>query len=129
MLYYALCRAVDLILDLAGGRMDGNILKIDSGKRHLKKINFRYHKIYSTAGFKIPKSKINNILESLDIKIISKSENVLNIELPNYRHDVTREIDVIEEVMRIYGYNNIPSTHDSKTHYPEKSVKCTNTGI
>ena len=120
---YALCRALDLILDLSGGKMDGSILKIEGSKSQLKRINFRYHKLYSTIGFKIPVSKINMILESLDIKIISKSKNDLNIELPNYRHDVTREIDVIEEVIRIYGYNNIPSLHDSKTHYPEKNIK------
>ena len=123
LVYYALCRALDLILDLSGGKMDGSILKIEGGKRQLKNINFRYNKIYSTVGFKIPVSKINMILESLDIKIISKSKNDLNIELPNYRHDVTREIDVIEEVIRIYGYNNIPSLPDSKTHYPEKNIK------
>ncbi len=123
MLHYALCRAIDLIIDLAGGKVDGNILKIDDGKRHLKKINFRYDKMYSTAGFKIPESKIDIILESLDIKIISKIKNELKIEIPGYRHDVTREIDVIEEIMRIYGYNNIPSVSDSKTHYPEKSNK------
>ena len=103
--------------------MDGSILKIEGSKSQLKNINFRYDKIYSTVGFKIPVSKINMILESLDIKIISKSKNDLNIELPNYRHDVTREIDVIEEVIRIYGYNNIPSLSDSKTHYPEKNIK------
>ncbi len=120
---YALCRALDLILDLSGGKMDGSILKIEGRKSQLKKINFRYEKIYSTVGFKIPISKIIMILESLDIKIIKKSKNDLNIELPNYRHDVTREIDVIEEVIRIYGYNNIPSLSDSKTHYPEKNIK------
>ena len=120
---YALCRALDLILDLSGGKMDGSILKIEGSKSQLKKINFRYDKIYSTVGFKIPVSKINMILKSLDIKVISKSKNDLNIELPNYRHDVTREIDVIEEVIRIYGYNNIPSLSDSKTHYPEKNIK------
>jgi len=120
---YALCRALDLILDLSGGKMDGSILKIEGRKSQLKNINFRYDKIYSTVGFKIPVSKINMILESLEIKIISKSKNGLNIELPNYRHDVTREIDVIEEVIRIYGYNNIPSLSDSKTHYPKKNIK------
>ncbi len=123
LLNYALCRALDLILDLSGGKMDSTILKIEGRKSQLKKINFRYDKIYSTVGFKIPVSKINMILKSLDIKIISKSKNDLNIELPNYRHDVTREIDVIEEVIRIYGYNNIPSLSESKTHYPEENIK------
>ena len=123
LLNYALCRALDLILDLSGGKMDSSILKIEGSKSQLKKINFRYDKIYSTVGFKIPVSKINMILKSLDIKIISKSKNDLNIELPNYRHDVTREIDVIEEVIRIYGYNNIPSLSESKTHYPEENIK------
>ena len=103
--------------------MDGNILKIEEGKRHLKKIHLRYNKIFSIAGFEIPDFKIDKILESLDIKIISKNKNELNIEVPNYKHDVTREIDVIEEILRIYGYNNIPSLSDSKTHYPEKNFK------
>ena len=123
MVNYSLCRAIDLILDLADGRIDGNILKIEEGKRHLKKIHLRYNKIFSIAGFKIPDFKIGKILESLDIKIISKNKNELNIEVPNYKHDVTREIDVIEEILRIYGYNNIPSLSDSKTHYPEKNLK------
>ncbi|RZP10833.1 MAG: phenylalanine--tRNA ligase subunit beta [Flavobacteriales bacterium] len=123
LLNYALCRALDLILDLSGGKMDSTILKIEGRKSQLKKINFRYDKIYSTVGFKIPVSKINMILKSLDIKIISKSKNDLNIELPNYRNDVTREIDVIEEVIRIYGYNKIPSLSESKTHYPEENIK------
>ena len=123
MVNYALCRAIDLILDLAGGKIDGNILKIEGGKRDLKKINLRYNKIFSIAGFKIPDSKIVKILESLDIKIILKNKNELKIEVPNYRHDVIREIDVIEEILRIYGYNNIPSLSDSKTHFPEKRVK------
>ena len=123
LLNYALCRALDLILDLSGGKMDSSILKIEGSKSQLKKINFRYDKIYSTVGFKIPVSKINMILKSLDIKIISKSKNDLNIELPNYRNDVTREIDVIEEVIRIYGYNKIPSLSESKTHYPEENIK------
>ena len=120
---FVLFRAIDLILDIADGKLDGNILKVDERKRHFKKINFRYDKIFSTVGFEIPKSKINTILESLDIKIISKSKNELNLEVPNYRHDVTREIDVIEEIMRIYGYKNIPSLSDSKTHYPENNFK------
>ena len=123
MVNYSLCRAIDLILDLADGSIDGNILKIEEGKRHLKKIHLRYNKIFSIAGFKIPDFKIDKILESLDIKIISKNKNELNIEVPNYKHDVTREIDVIEEILRIYGYNNIPSLSDSKTHYPEKNLK------
>ena len=123
MINYSLCRAIDLILDIADGRIDGNILKIEEGKRHLKKIQLRYKKIFSIAGFKIPDFKIDKILKSLDIKIISKNKNELNIEVPNYKHDVTREIDVIEEILRIYGYNNIPSLSDSKTHYPEKNFK------
>ena len=123
MVNYALCRAIDLILDLAGGKIDGNILKIEGGKIYLKKINLRYNKIFSIAGFKIPDSKIVKILESLDIKIILKNKNELKIEVPNYRHDVIREIDVIEEILRIYGYNNIPSLSDSKTHFPEIRVK------
>ena len=123
MVNYSLCRAIDLILDLADGSIDGNILKIEEGKRHLKKIQLRYKKIFSIAGFKIPDFKIDKILKSLDIKIISKNKNELNIEVPNYKHDVTREIDVIEEILRIYGYNNIPSLSDSKTHYPKKNLK------
>ena len=123
MINYSLCRAIDLILDIADGRIDGNILKIEEGKKHLKKIQLRYKKIFSIAGFKIPDFKIDKILKSLDIKIISKNKNELNIEVPNYKHDVTREIDVIEEILRIYGYNNIPSLSDSKTHYPKKNLK------
>ena len=123
MVHYALCRAIDLIIDFADGKLDGKILKIEGGTSSLKKINLRYKKILSVAGIKIPESKILKILKSLDIKITSKNKNELRIEVPNYRHDVTREIDVIEEILRIYGYNNIPSLSDSVTHFPDKRIQ------
>tara|TARA_B100000575_G_scaffold98644_1_gene78706 strand:+ start:24831 stop:27251 length:2421 start_codon:yes stop_codon:yes gene_type:complete len=123
MVHYALCRAIDLIIDFAAGKLDGKILKIEGVTSSLKKINLRYKKILSVAGIKIPESKILIILKSLDMKIISKNKNELRIEVPNYRHDVTREIDVIEEVLRIYGYNNIPSLSDSVTHFPDKRIR------
>ena len=59
---YALCRALDLILDSSGGKMDGSILKIEGRKSQLKNINFRYDKIYSTVGFKIPVFFIFNMI-------------------------------------------------------------------
>lgn len=60
------------------------------------------------AGVEIDKVALKTILQNLDIKITSENNDGLEIEIPNYRTDVTRDIDVFEDILRIYGYNNIP---------------------
>ena len=104
---YALKRASILIKEANQEANISEILIEDNLKVDIKDIYLRYDRIDSIAGQKIDKETITQILSSLDFEIKGHSEDGLNIIAPNYRHDVYREIDVIEEILRVYGFNNI----------------------
>ena len=109
MVIYALKRASILIKNDCPESISSNIIQEDNLKLEDKKIYLRYEKINSIAGRVIDKEAIASILTSLDIKIEAATDDGLNLISPNYRADVSREIDVIEEILRVYGYNNIDS--------------------
>ena len=104
---YALKRASILIKEANQEANISEILIEDNLKVDIKDIYLRYDRIDSIAGQKIDKETITQILSSLDFEIKGHTEDGLNIIAPNYRHDVYREIDVIEEILRVYGFNNI----------------------
>ena len=104
---YALKRAVILIQEYAGGDVTS-----DLDDYYPKKINdfpvfLPFDKINSLIGQNIPEETIKSILASLEIKVNNVSETGMGLTIPAYRVDVQREADVIEEILRIYGYNNI----------------------
>lgn len=103
----ALTYAIQLIEELAGGKLVGEILESYPEKIKDHYVVFRYSKIDQILGTKIHREKIKEILKSLEITILNEIQNGLELSIPVYRADVTREIDVIEEVLRIYGYNKI----------------------
>ena len=105
---YALKRASILINKMNPGSTISEILVEDNLKLEQKEIHLRYNKINSITGQKIDKDVITQILSSLDFEILNHTDDGLNIIAPNYRHDVYREIDVIEEILRVYGFDNIP---------------------
>ena len=104
---YALKRASILIKEANQEAIISEILIEDNLKVDIKDIYLRYDRIDSITGQKIDKETITQILSSLDFEIKGHTEDGLNIIAPNYRHDVYREIDVIEEILRVYGFNNI----------------------
>ncbi|WP_379964951.1 phenylalanine--tRNA ligase subunit beta [Epilithonimonas sp. UC225_85] len=103
----ALTHAINLIEELAGGKLVGEILESYPEKIKDHYVVFRYSKLDQILGTKIHREKIKEILKSLEITILNEIQNGLELSIPVYRADVTREIDVIEEVLRIYGYNKI----------------------
>ncbi|WP_312822063.1 phenylalanine--tRNA ligase subunit beta [Epilithonimonas sp.] len=103
----ALTHAINLIQELAGGKLVGEILEHYPEKIKDHYVVFRYSQLDQILGTKIHREKIKEILKSLDIQILNEIQNGLELSVPVYRADVTREIDVIEEVLRIYGYNKI----------------------
>ncbi len=74
-----------------------------------------YEKAFSLIGEEIPTDSIKNILSSLDIKINSQTETGLGLTIPAYRVDVNREADIVEEILRVYGYNNIVTSEKLNT--------------
>ncbi|MFC2118711.1 phenylalanine--tRNA ligase subunit beta [Bacteroidota bacterium] len=119
---YALKRAALLIKEIAGGKISSDITDIYPEKIEKCRINLSYSHVDRLTGNHIEPKKIKNILESLDIEIINEEETGLELIIPSYRVDVTREADVIEEILRIYGYNNIKISNDVKStiiYYPK----------
>jgi phenylalanyl-tRNA synthetase beta chain len=104
---YALKRAAMLIKEVAGGTISSEIVDIYPQPVADFKVDVTYHNIKRLIGKDLGKETIKNILGSLEINIESETENGLSLLVPPYRVDVKREADVIEELLRIYGYNNV----------------------
>ena len=116
---YALKRAAILIKEDNPNSSVSDILVEDNLKLKTKDIYLRYNKIDSVTGQNIDKDVITQILSSLDFEIKNHNEEGLNIVAPKYRNDVYREIDVIEEILRVYGFNNIPVNSKISMIIPE----------
>jgi len=104
---YALKRAALLIEEYAGGTLASDILDFYPERVEDFQVFLSYENAYRLIGQEIPKETIKKILASLEIKINSETEGGLGLTIPSYRVDVQREADVIEEILRVYGYNNI----------------------
>ena len=111
---YALKRAVLLILEVAGGQVTSEVSDLYPKRFEANQVLVNYSKIDATIGKDIDREVIKDILTSLDIKINSVTETGVGLTIPAYRNDVTREIDVIEEILRVYGYNNINASRNLK---------------
>ena len=105
----ALTQAIALIEEIAGGKLAGPLLEHYPKKIEDHYVILRFSKIEQILGTKIHQEKIKEILKSLEIQVLNEIQNGLELSVPAYRADVTREIDVIEEILRIYGYNKIDS--------------------
>ena len=103
---YALRRAIYLIQEISGGTLEGKVATGEIAEE--LKIEVHFDQINKIIGHTIPEETIAKILDELEIKVVSDSEESWIVQVPTYRVDVTREIDVIEEILRIYGFNNVP---------------------
>ena len=107
---YALKRAAILIEDIAGGNIASEITDIYPVKIEDHQVRLSYQNTTRLIGEEIPSDTIKNILASLDIKINNHTVAGLGLTIPAYRVDVTREADIVEEILRVYGYNNITTS-------------------
>ena len=107
---YALKRAALLIQETAGGEITSDAEDIYPKKIEDHSVFLNFENVTRVIGQELPKETVKKILVSLDIKISNMSEKGLGLIIPSYRVDVEREIDVIEEILRVYGYNNINFT-------------------
>jgi phenylalanyl-tRNA synthetase beta chain len=104
---YALKRAALLIQEVAGGEITSDLIDVYPKKIEDFSVFLNFNKVAKIIGQEISKDIIKKILVSLDIKVNSVTDSGLGLTIPAYRVDVQREIDVIEEILRVYGYNNI----------------------
>ena len=108
---YALKRAAILIKEYSNGKIASDVMDFYPEKMEDFQVFFSYDNAFRLIGQEIDKETIKNILASLEIKISSETEAGLGLTIPSFRVDVQREADIIEEILRVYGYNNIKFSH------------------
>lgn len=104
---YALKRAVTLIQECAGGTVEGKIREVYPEPVARRQVELDYNRIQRFIGQEIGQKSIETILEALNYDFVEKRENGALVAVPTYMVDVYRECDVVEEILRVYGYNNI----------------------
>ena len=123
---FALKRAALLIKEIAGGTISSDIIDVYPKKIENQSIEVKFKNVDRLIGKKIPHEEMFSILESLEIKISNKTENGFMASVPPYRVDVVQEADVVEEILRIYGFNNVELSDKASTDYiasfPEKDM-------
>lgn len=127
----ALERAVYLLKEVANGEQSTPLFDYYPNPIDDYLVEFSYQNCDRLIGKEIDRKQIKRILTALDIKVLNETKAGLRLEVPVYRVDVKREVDVIEEVLRIYGYNNIPLPEQMKssilTHPRKEATKIENT--
>lgn len=119
----ALFRAMKLMEELADAKIEG-FVETGSDKLGENKITLRFSQIKKVTGIEIPEDKVVEILTKLGFNLCERNSQIAVFEVPGFRaNDVKAEIDLIEEVIRIYGYDKIPSKLPSKTLCPEISFE------
>ena len=106
-LEYAAKRAILLLQELTGARLDGKIRRVESAQFARRQVELDYNRIENFIGKKIGHGTIEEILTALGYEFIGKREDGAVVGVPTYMVDVYRECDVVEEILRVYGYNNV----------------------
>jgi phenylalanyl-tRNA synthetase beta chain len=106
----ALDRAASLIAELAGGSISKGSIDVYPVKSVQKKIALRVERINSVLGVKLSMNEVESLLTRLEFSLLRLDDGVLEVIVPSFRVDVEREIDLIEEIARLHGFENIPTT-------------------
>ncbi len=125
MVIYALKRAALLIKEIAGGAIASEVTDVYPVKALANDVKISYNQIDNLIGKSITAKTLKEILKDLEFEILEESSSALTLRVPSYRVDVTRPADVVEEIIRIYGYNSIPLTNKllSSVNYSDKPDK------
>ena len=106
---FALHRSALLIKDICGAKI-GQEVSFTTSQMNYNEIDFSFKYCFNILGHKIDQNNILSILKHLDFEILTQTDDIIKLKVPSFRVDVTRPIDVVEEILRIYGYNNVPES-------------------
>ncbi len=112
---YVLKYTAMLIQQIAGGKITGEIQDIYPNPIQKPKVELSYNKVNALIGKHIDKDTVKSILDSLEIGIEKEDGDILTLSIPTYRVDVLRDVDVIEDILRVYGYNNVEIGEEVKS--------------
>lgn len=121
-LVYVLKRAALLVQELAGGKICGDIIDTRPQGFAPFDVTLSYDKANKLIGKEIPSDTIKSILRSLEVEVVEETAEALRLKVPTYRVDVQRDVDVIEDVLRIYGYNNVEFTDAVRSNLSYKTA-------
>ena len=119
--YKAVKRAADLIAEIAGGTVQETYTDVHPVKPEQTSLTLRPSRVHKVLGTDLDREKMTEILSALEFEITDESEDLITCTVPFFRPDVSREVDLIEEVGRVFDYNNIP-TPDSSPFFTPKSL-------
>ncbi|MEX2232294.1 MAG: phenylalanine--tRNA ligase subunit beta [Cyclobacteriaceae bacterium] len=123
---YALKRAALLIKEIAGGNISSDVVDVYATKIENRSIEIKDRNVNRLIGKRISREEIFSILKGLDIEVIENKEDRYTVSVPPYRVDVLQEADIIEEILRIYGFNKIELSNTAKTdflaEFPVKNI-------
>jgi phenylalanyl-tRNA synthetase beta chain len=123
---YALKRAALLIREIAGGKISSDIIDVYPKKIERRTIEVKDKNVNRLIGKVIPRETVVDILQRLDIEVTDKKEDRYTVSVPPYRVDVLQEADIVEEILRIYGFNNIELSDTARTdflaEFPAKNI-------
>lgn len=114
---YALKRAAMLIKEIAGGEISSEVVDVYPKPIDDFEIDVKYKNIHRLIGKELSHTEIKEILGNLDVQVLSESEEGFKVAVKPYRVDVTREADVIEEILRIHGFDNVALSENLKSDY------------
>ena len=118
---YALKLAALMVQELAGGEITGEIVDIYPEPVEPAEVKFSYDAFDRAMGAEVPRTTVDEILRLLEIEATAQEDGTLSLRVPTYRVDVTRPCDVYEDILRIYGYNNIPMPQSLHSSISEKA--------
>jgi phenylalanyl-tRNA synthetase beta chain len=126
MTVFALKRAVLLIQEIAGGKVSSEVVDVYPKRIEDRTFQVKDKNVNRLIGKVIPRTEIVKILENLDIKVSEQKDGHFTVSVPPYRVDVVQEADIVEEVLRIYGFNNVELSNIARTDYlaefPSKDI-------
>ncbi|MEO1260164.1 MAG: phenylalanine--tRNA ligase subunit beta [Bacteroidota bacterium] len=117
---YALKRAAALIVELAGGEVASDIVDIYPNPIEPVKIEVKYNYVNRLIGTDISPKEINDILLAMEMEIVSENEERFTVAVPTNKADVTRPADVVEEILRVYGLDNVPVPNQMRSSMIER---------
>ena len=113
---YCLKLAALMVKELAGGTISSDIKDVCAAPARDFRVELSYGKVHALIGKEIPAETIKSIATSLEMKIVGETAEGLTLDVPPYRVDVQRDCDVIEDILRIYGYNNVEFSDNVKSN-------------
>jgi len=106
----ALQRAVNLMVEYAGAQADEDGIDVYPGKKPLQQLSLRIERVCTLLGLTLSRDEVAHLLKSIEFLVTATDEKTLQVVVPSFRIDIEREIDLIEEVARLVGYNEIPTS-------------------